>query len=590
MSASEPTTARVPRINLLWQVILSQKRAALGAFFSGLVGGVATALQPYMVGMIIDDIRRGEDLGKIALDVLIMLGLALIILAAFFGQRHYSGTIAYAADYDIRRRLFSNLLTLDQGFYQNYPTGDLISRLHHDTEMIWRLLALGFNRLGSATFTLIITFVLLSMVNLPLTIVVFVVLSISTSLQFRAGRALANMFEDVQTQAGVLAALVQDSVSGIQTLKTFGREAGVAAHFRAENVEYRRRWLFFKRRYEPVGMLPNMIAEGTAGLVVLFGGVMTLNGAMTLGNFVQFLLYLGFISQVLLQIGTIYQRYQQARGALQRVTPLLQSPQIASPPNAVPLPAPRGEITFEKVGFQVNSEWLLRDISLHIPAGQTVAFIGATGSGKTLLVNLLARVFDPTEGRILIDGHDVRDLNLADLRRAIAYVPQSTFLFSQPLHQNVRMSQLALDDEVLLQAVQLSRLSNDLPQLPHGLETLVGERGVMLSGGQRQRVAIARAIVHDPAILILDDALSSVDTHTAAQILQGLRGVVQTRTSLVIAHRIGTVKDADMIYVLDRGRIVAHGTHAELLHGGGLYANMAAREDERRLNNVGIKN
>ena len=184
----------------------------------------------------------------------------------------------------------------------------------------------------------------------------------------------------------------------------------------------------------------------------------------------------------------------------------------------------------------------------------------------------------------------MRDLNLADLRRALAYVPQSTFLFSQPLHQNVRMSQLALDDEVLLHAVQLSRLSNDLPQLPHGLETLVGERGVMLSGGQRQRVAIARAIVHDPAILILDDALSSVDTHTAAEILQGLRGVVQTRTSLVIAHRIGTVKDADKIYVLESGRIVASGTHAELLRGGGLYAKMAAREDEGQLNSTSIKN
>lgn len=321
-----------------------------------------------------------------------------------------------------------------------------------------------------------------------------------------------------------------------------------------------------------------MIAETTAGIVVLFGGILTLNGSITLGNFVQFLLYLGFISQVLLQLGTIYQRFQQTRGALGRVMPLLEAAEIADSPDAVPLPTPRGEIKFEKVSVKLEDKWLLRDISLHIPAGQVVALVGATGCGKTLMVNLLARVLDATEGRILVDGVDVRHLRLADLRRAIAYVPQTTFLFSQPLRTNVRMSRLELDDEGLMYAVNLSRLSNDLPQLPQGLETLVGERGVMLSGGQRQRVAIARAIVHDPAILILDDALSSVDTRTAAEILHALREVVKTRTSIIIAHRIATVKDADMIYVMDDGRIVESGTHTELLAKDGLYASMAAHE------------
>jgi ATP-binding cassette, subfamily B, multidrug efflux pump len=343
-------------------------------------------------------------------------------------------------------------------------------------------------------------------------------------------------------------------------------------------MEYRHRWLYFRRRNEPVGMLPNMIAELTTAIVVLFGGILALQGQLTLGNFVQFLVYLGVISNVLLQIGTIYQRYQQTRGALFRLTPLLQTAQIRSKETARPLPAPRGEITYENVGVQVDGVWLLRNISLHIPAGSVVAFVGPTGCGKTLLVSLLARVLDPTEGRVLIDGVDIRSLELEDLREAIAYVPQSTFLFSQPVHANVRMGKEYISEEELDQAIHISRVSNDLAQLPQGLDTLVGEKGVMLSGGQKQRVAIARAIVRDPAIMVLDDALSSVDTQTAADILADLRQVLRTRTSLIIAHRIATVKDADHIVVMTEGRVTEHGTHTSLIEEDGVYARMVERE------------
>jgi ATP-binding cassette, subfamily B, multidrug efflux pump len=577
---AQPSLTDLPEANLpwLWQFILRQRGAATSALLCGAVAGITSTAEPYLIGAIIDRIQQQISLNELAIFGFLLVGLAAISVAAFFGQRYYSGQVAYKVNFDIRRTLFDNLLTLDQGFYQRYPTGDLISRMYSDLDMIWRLLVIGCSGGGCAVVTLVVTFILLATVNLPLTFVVFVVLSISTAFQMRAGTALAPVFEKVQDQAGAVSALVQDSVSGIQTIKTFGAETGAARKFREENLEYRRRWLYFRRRNEPVGMLPNMISELTGAIVVMFGGILALQGSLTLGNFVQFLVYLGMISNVLLQIGTIYQRYQQTRGALYRLTPLLQTAQIRSHEKARSLTAPRGEIVYENVGVQVEGSWLLRNVSLTIPDGSVVAFVGPTGCGKTLLVSLLARVLDATEGRVLIDGADIRTLELEDLREAIAYVPQSTFLFSQPIHANVRMGKPNISEEELDQAISISRVSNDLEQLPHGMDTLVGEKGVMLSGGQKQRVAIARAIVRDPAILVLDDALSSVDTQTAADILADLRQVLRTRTSLIIAHRIATVKDADHIVVMSEGHVVEQGTHNSLIEQDGLYARMVERE------------
>ncbi|MBX3061870.1 MAG: ABC transporter ATP-binding protein [Anaerolineae bacterium] len=578
--ANAADQAEEPRADFhwLWRFIDMQRRAVILSLGFGMVAGITAAISSYYVGVIVDHVNAGVVLGQILRDAALLVGLTIVSVAAFFGQRYYSGEVAYNVNRDVRATMFDNMLTLDQGFYQRYPTGDLISRMNSDTEMIWRLLAITFTRIGSATFTLLTAFVLLGTINLPLTLAVFTVLTISTAIQLRVGRKIALMSEKVQDQMGVLSAQVQDATSGIQTIKTFGREDGVAEAYRKANHEYRKRWIFFKRRNEPVGMLPNTIADSTAAIVVMFGGILALNRQLTPGNFVQFLVFLASISTVLLQIGTIYQRYQQTKGALTRLTPILQHAQIADRPAAKPHSQSRGEITFENVGVQIGDKWLLRHINLRIPAGSVFAIVGPTGAGKTLLISLLARVLDPTEGRVLIDGIDIRDMKLEDLRRAIAYVPQSTFLFSQPLHLNVRMGKSEISDEDLQRAIHISRVSNDLPQLPLGLETLVGERGVMLSGGQKQRVAIARAVVRDPAILVLDDALSSVDTQTAADILGDLRQVLKTRTSIIIAHRIATVKDADQIIVIENGEISAFGTHGELMTREGFYAKMVERE------------
>lgn len=578
-----PPDAHAETANVRWlsRLIAGHPGAVTGALVSGVVAGFSGALEPFFIGMIIDDVNAGGGMDVIARDVGLLVLFGAITTVSFFGQRYYSGEIGYGVNYDLRGLLFARLLRLDQTFYDRFATGDLISRVNSDTEMVWRLMVLFFLRFASSLTLLFFVFVLLATVDLRLTGLVFVVLAISTTFQIGAGRAILSLFERVQAQAGMLAAFVQDSISGVLTIKTFGREDGASSRFAEENATYRRIWLRFKRRNEPVGMLPNMISQLATGIVVLFGGVLAIQGTLTPGNFAQFLFYLGLISTALLNLGTIYQRLQQARGALTRLTPMLGTPAIRSADGALNKVPPHAAIDFDHVSLVLGGSRVLDDVTLHIPAGQTVAFVGATGSGKTLLLNLLARVYDATEGTVRIGGRDVREYDLDSLRAAIAYVPQVTFLFSETLAANIRMGVEDLTEESLAWSSDMSRLVNDIPQLPQGLDTMVGERGVMVSGGQRQRIAIARALVRDAQILVLDDALSSVDMHTSADILANLRSVLRARTSLIVAHRIATVKDADWTVVMEDGRIIEQGTHSALIARGGAYAAAVDRELRR---------
>lgn len=583
-SNEDPIEKRPAEANIswLWGFVMRHKKAAWLAILSGGLGGITMALEPLIVGMIVDNLLEdGVIMSQVLQGVGLLFGVAVFTVVMFYAQRHYSGQVAYSVHYDIRKTVFENMVTLDNGFYKQYATGDLISRMFTDLNWVWRLLALGFNRGGNAITAFIMSAVLLSFINWQLTLIVVTILTISTVIQMRAGLFLVPISERVQDQAGNMSSLVQDSVSGIQTIKTFGREAHVSQAFLKENTEYRRRWLFFKRRNEPVGMLPQMIIYLTTGLVLLLGGRMVVNDVMTIGELTGFILYLNLIRRTLLMIGTTYQRYVQTQGAMQRITPLLRAPEIISAPDAVAMEASEGNITFEDVTLIADGNTLLHDINLEIPSGSVVGLVGPTGSGKTVLVNLLSRVSDVDAGHVLVDAHDVRQIQLDDLRRNIAYVPQETFLFSQPLHENVRMGQDTITDDDLNRAIEISRVSNDLAQMPDGLDTLVGEKGVMLSGGQKQRVAIARAIARNPSIMILDDALSAVDTKTAAEILTSLRTVLKTRTSIIIAQRMATVKDCDFIVVMDQGRIVETGKHDELIAQNGLYASMVEREAQQ---------
>jgi ATP-binding cassette, subfamily B, multidrug efflux pump len=567
-----------------------------GLLCAGL-GAAISAVGPYILRLAVDELHAGS----IFLDSMLRYGGLLIIVALADGvfkfiQRMLLAGVSYEVEYDLRRDLFDRYLRLDQGFFSRNHTGDLMARATNDLSAVRQLLGPGINGTATALLTFAAAATLMLLMNVTLALVVMLLMPIATVVFVLVGNRMRVAFTSVQDQFGVLSTRVQENFSGIRTIKAYAQEEAELAVFAADNTHYRQ----FNLRYVLLsGLLwpaMTLCLGGVAALTLLVGGRMVVAGDLTVGQLVQFNAYLALLTFPMIMLGWMVSLYQQAAASMGRLIEVLRrEPAIVSPAAATPLPSPRGEVEFRAVGIRYADEerpavesqadrsaqrpaWMLRDISFHVPAGRSLALVGATGAGKTTLVNLLARVRDPDEGLVLIDGADVRTLDLADLRRAVSYVPQETFLFSIPLRENVAFGVGASADAALDHAVGVSRLSNDLEQFPDGIDTMVGERGVTLSGGQKQRVAIARAVLRDPAILVLDDALSSVDTQTAAQILAGLREVMRGRTSIIIAQRAATVREADQIVVLHEGRIVERGAHADLLRLGGHYAAMYRRE------------
>jgi ATP-binding cassette subfamily B protein len=543
------------------------------------VNTILALSQPYLLGRAIDALNQGRPQSEVVTLAGAILGLVLVQAGVLFSMRMALVGQARIIEYEMRGDLFAHLQAMEHAFFQEMHTGDIMARATNDLNAVREMLGPGIMNSISTSLMFGIAMLLMFSLNPLLAAVVVVVLPLVSVAFVIVGRRMHRQYEKVQSQFGVLSTLAQENFSGIRVVKAYGQEEHEIATFAAGNREYLQKSLAFYRLEGLMWPMMSLVLGTAAALILLVGGNEVIAGRLTLGQFVQFNGYLALLSWPMIALGWVVTLYQRGTASLGRLNAVMrQAPAIADSARTQPVSTITGDIVFDNVSLSYEERPVLQNVTFHIPAGHTLAIVGATGAGKTSIVNLLTRVVEAKRGTVLIDGFDVREIPLAVLRRNIGYVPQDTFLFSVPLRENVAFGVDDPTPAAVARAVETARLSKDVDQFPQGLDTMIGERGVTLSGGQKQRTALARAVMRDPAILILDDALSSIDTQTQAEILTGLRQVLANRTSIIISQRISTVKAADDIIVLDDGRIIEQGTHQQLLTQGGVYSRMYRRE------------
>lgn len=558
---------------------LSRHRRGIALGLGALVlKDVAGAAIPLVIKNAIDAVTAGEPLA--ALYRFCVLLLAVAGCKAFFQywMRVILVSISRDVEFEMRNDLFRQFMRLDGGFFASHRTGDLMARSTNDLNAVRMMLGPALMYLSETSLTFVLALAIMFSVDWRLSLWALSPAPLVTLVVIAFGRRIHARFEKIQALFSDISARVQENLSGVRVVRAYAQEEAELEEFAALN----RRYIQQNVRLAKLSGLFLPLLQALIGLtflmVLLVGGLRVLDGRLTLGSFVMFNTFMGMLVWPMIAFGWVVNLMQRGSASLKRIRAVLdEQPAIAAPP--APLPVPE-DMTLELRGVRKswNGRPALDGIDMQIPAGATIAIVGRTGAGKSTLVQLLARLHDPTVGEVRIGGVDLRQLDPEQLRRRIGYVPQETFLFSASLADNIAFGVESAPEAEIRAAAEMAGLDHDIENFPGGYQTMVGERGITLSGGQKQRTAIARAILRNPRILILDDALSAVDTVTEERILGRLREFMRGRTTILISHRISTVRAADRIYVLDHGRIVEQGRHEELITRGGYYADLHQKQ------------
>ena len=557
-------------------------RAAL--MFGALVIGVAASLAPApLAAMAIDDGIIPGNLDALNLVVAAYLASVFIVWGSSYLQTYLVGWVGQRALQDLRRRIFRHLQDLPVGFYDSRPSGVLISRMTNDVEALNSLVTDTVITLFSATLTLLGSMVILLLLDWQLALLIFLIFPVMAVLSLAFRIASADAYRRTRETIGSLTAYLQETLSGVHVVRAFAQEPVHRARFagiNAANREANMKTVWLNASYFPAVEFVSALATV---LVILFGGLQAINGNIEIGVLVGFVAALNGFFDPIGQLSQVYTTYQSGMAALDKIFELLDTePDLTDSPDAGPLPPVKGRIEFENVTFAYPSRAAdgkpgapaVKGVDLSIAPGETIALVGSTGAGKSTLAKLVARFYDPGEGAVSVDGHDLRSVTMDSLRSQMGYVPQEAYLFSGTIADNIAFGAPDATREELESAARASGAMAFIESLPNGLDTEVGERGVQLSAGQRQLVAFARAIAADPKILVLDEATSNVDIHTELAIEEGLQRLLAGRTAIVIAHRLSTIREADRIIVLEHGKIVEQGSHDELVGAGGPYASL----------------